>query len=395
LLIPAACVPIGDIRDRVIRRKIFVASQPAVDRLEVDHPAFIRSGGLLYVLLIICYYARKVGAGKDGGHRERVMTRCGTHSLPTQAKAECWNDIFAALHAPMEARPVSPDHFGPEGSVLALGACRMGAVSSLPGRVHMSAGGPARARHPRYFLHLQLEGRLAVAQDGRECLLDPGDMVICDSTAPYTLDYRDPCSTLVLAIEAGELKKRIPAPAEMLGHKLSGERGLTATISIMMRSLWEQGKAGHIPAEAGVSIASTLLDLLATSCLSAGLGLRLIADSAVIVGRRLRIRRYIEANLRDPELSARSIAAAFGISPRYLHIIFAREDETVSNCVLRRRLEETAKQLIDPAWRKRTITEIAFGWGFNNATHFARVFKERTGCSPREYRARAAEPLAA
>jgi AraC family transcriptional activator of tynA and feaB len=320
------------------------------------------------------------------------MMRYGTHGLPARAKVAYWNDVFAAFHTPIETTPVSPDHFDAEVSMMALGGCRMGVVSSLPARVQMSAAGAARARH---FLHLQLKGRLAVAQDGRDCLLSPGDMVICDSTAPYVLDYREPCSTLVLAIEAGELKKRIPAPAEMLGLKLSGERGLTATTSIMIRSLWEQGKAGLIPPEAGASIASTVLDLLATACLSAGVGLTLIADSAVTVGRRLHIRRYIEAHLRDPELSARSIAAAFGISPRYLHIIFAGEDETVSNYVLRRRLEETAKQLIDPAWRKRTITELAFGWGFNNATHFARVFKERTGCSPREYRARATEPLAA
>jgi AraC-like DNA-binding protein len=323
------------------------------------------------------------------------MMRYETHSLPPRAKVGYWNDVFAAFHMPIETKPVSPDHFDAEVNVLSLGGCRMGAVSSLPARVQMSAGHSARSRHPRYFLHLQMEGRLAVAQDGRECLLGPGDMVICDSTAPYVLDYCDPCHTMVLAIEAGDFKKRIPAPAEMLGVKLSGDRGLTATSSIMMRSLWQQGKAGLIPADAAAAVAGNVLDLFATSCVSAGVGVGLIADSAVTVGRRLHIRRYIEANLRDPELSARSIAAAFGISPRYLHIIFAGEDETVSNYVLRRRIEETAKQLVDPAWRKRTITEVAFGWGFNNATHFARVFKDRMGCSPREHRARAAEPLAA
>jgi AraC-like DNA-binding protein len=237
-------------------------------------------------------------------------------------------------------------------------------------------------------------GQVAVRQDGRECLAEPGDMVLVDSTAPYTLDHSDPCNLLVLAIEAGELKKRIPAPAEMIGMKLAGDRGLTATASVTMRSLWEQAKAGLIPDEAGECVCNNLLDLFATCCVAAGVGVGLIADSAVTVGRRLHIRRYIEANLRDPELSARSIAAAFGISPRYLHIIFSGEDETVSNYVLRRRLEETAKQLIDPAWRRRTITELAFGWGFNNATHFARVFKEKMGCSPREYRARVAAPLA-
>ena len=40
------------------------------------------------------------------------------------------------------------------------------------------------------------------------------------------------------------------------------------------------------------------------------------------------------------------------------------------------------------------LPELAFGWGFNNATHFARVFKERFGCSPRDYRAQTKVQLA-
>ena len=64
----------------------------------------------------------------------------------------------------------------------------------------------------------------------------------------------------------------------------------------------------------------------------------------------------------------------------------AQENETVSSYILRRRLEECGRQLSDVLWRRRTITEIAFGWGFNNATHFARVFRNHYGTSPRDYR---------
>ena len=34
----------------------------------------------------------------------------------------------------------------------------------------------------------------------------------------------------------------------------------------------------------------------------------------------------------------------------------------------------------------RTISEIAFGWGFNDAAHFSRAFRARFGCSPRDVR---------
>ncbi len=67
-------------------------------------------------------------------------------------------------------------------------------------------------------------------------------------------------------------------------------------------------------------------------------------------------------------------------------MIFAAHDDSVSAYLLRRRLEETARQIRDPKWRGHTITELAFGWGFNSAAHFARSFRERYGTAPRDYR---------
>jgi hypothetical protein len=74
------------------------------------------------------------------------------------------------------------------------------------------------------------------------------------------------------------------------------------------------------------------------------------------------------------------------MSPRYLRAIFATSNETVSAYILRRRLEECARELADPRARAGSITEIAFGWGFNSAPHFTRSFRERYGMSPRQYR---------
>lgn len=36
-----------------------------------------------------------------------------------------------------------------------------------------------------------------------------------------------------------------------------------------------------------------------------------------------------------------------------------------------------------------SITDIAFGWGFNSASHFARSFRDAFGMTPRDYRQRA------
>jgi AraC family transcriptional regulator, positive regulator of tynA and feaB len=90
--------------------------------------------------------------------------------------------------------------------------------------------------------------------------------------------------------------------------------------------------------------------------------------------------------LHDPQLTPARVAGAMHMSPRYLHHLFEEEGETVSRYILRRRLEECARAMRDAAQLGRTVTEIAFQHGFNDASHFGRVFRERFGMSPRDYR---------
>jgi AraC family transcriptional regulator, positive regulator of tynA and feaB len=82
------------------------------------------------------------------------------------------------------------------------------------------------------------------------------------------------------------------------------------------------------------------------------------------------------------------VAAQLRVSSRYLRMIFAASRESVSSYILRRRLEECARQLADPRWRAHSISDIAFRWGFNSAPHFSRSFRDLYGTSPREYRLR-------
>ena len=49
-------------------------------------------------------------------------------------------------------------------------------------------------------------------------------------------------------------------------------------------------------------------------------------------------------------------------------------------------LTDLRADLKNPAQAQRTITDIAFSWGFNNGAHFSRVFREHTGLSPSDFR---------
>jgi AraC-like DNA-binding protein len=99
-----------------------------------------------------------------------------------------------------------------------------------------------------------------------------------------------------------------------------------------------------------------------------------------------RIQAYIEANLGDPALSPSGIAAHHNISRRYLYRLLEGTGESVRDFMRRRRLERCRAALADPWQNIRGVSEIAFAWGFNDASHFSHVFSKAYGTSPREYR---------
>ncbi|MDP2220965.1 MAG: helix-turn-helix transcriptional regulator, partial [Hydrogenophaga sp.] len=80
------------------------------------------------------------------------------------------------------------------------------------------------------------------------------------------------------------------------------------------------------------------------------------------------------------------IAQSLNCSKRHLHNAFSAEDDTPAHYILRRRLLACMRDLQDPAFTQRTITDIAFSWGFNNGAHFSRVFREHAGLSPSDFR---------
>ena len=98
---------------------------------------------------------------------------------------------------------------------------------------------------------------------------------------------------------------------------------------------------------------------------------------------RDRIREHIGQHLRDPSLTLDHIAQALNCSKRHLHNAFSAEDDTLAHYIQRQRVQALhAGTLPTPSRSQRTITEIAFSWGFNNGAHFSRVFRSTRGSRP-------------
>jgi len=97
---------------------------------------------------------------------------------------------------------------------------------------------------------------------------------------------------------------------------------------------------------------------------------------------------YVMQNVRDPGLNIQQIAGALRCSKRYLHMVFANKGTTIGDLIWKARLEGSRSDLQNSALAGRSITDIAFSWGFNNYTHFSRKFKDEFDMSPRSVRAK-------
>jgi AraC-like DNA-binding protein len=102
-------------------------------------------------------------------------------------------------------------------------------------------------------------------------------------------------------------------------------------------------------------------------------------------------KRYIGLHLADPELTPEKAAGALKVSVRQLHLLFEPSGTTFGQYVLRRRLEECRAALMNPI-SSRSVTDVAFAWGFNNLWTFNRNFRRAFGVAPGEMRRDAPAP---
>jgi AraC-like DNA-binding protein len=306
-----------------------------------------------------------------------------TDGLEQSRKLDYWNEIVGDTFAPGLLDPVDAATFSGSLTRTQVGGLRMIEVRSAPNVVRHTQPRSSDGRDELFFLKLQLEGTTINRQDGRDAKLLPDDFTICTTARPYEITFPVPSRRLVIGIPDGLMRRHLACPDNIVAVRMSGARGMTGLLSNFIKSFWACRKDAVDPAVA-LRMSYTLLDLIAAAYSVTPHARH--EQSSLVAAHRVRIISYIEAHLRDPDLSPTSVALACKITARYLHHLFTAESETVTQFIQRRRLEECARALIAAPLRGRQVTEIAFDYGFNSLTHFGRVFRNQYGLTPSEYR---------
>jgi len=236
------------------------------------------------------------------------------------------------------------------------------------------------------LVSVQLRGNCVVKQDGREAVLQPGDMALYDASRPYDLIFPSGDHRQAVLQAAPADSSVTTSLLRRTAVRIPGRNGIGPAVGALLTAIPDSiHDAEVVHAE---RLAQSALDLLSLSFSS---GTR--PDRAAELLDRARA--YIEAHADDPGLNPGRIARGLHVSLAHLHRTFRRSDATVNTLVRHVRLDRAAADLHDEKLRHWTVAAIGSRRGFNDAAHFSRLFASHFGMTPSEWRRQAAGGRAA
>ena len=316
------------------------------------------------------------------GPRPGIIQKLSTSRVLPKLRLQYWNDVACSTFT-QQTVDVAGEQFNAAMFRTNVGDMRMALAISTGSRITRSSCQVALSQQAFFLVHLQLAGISMNRQDGREIELKVGDFALVDSTRPYQIAFEQSTSILVLRIPQASMRRVIASPEAVTLLPMSARAPANRLASRFIHDIWTALLDGMEPNPAD-RLCRPVLDVLANAY--AAVPAALAEGSSMAGALRVQIRSFIEDHLGDQDLGLGSIAGAFGISARYVHILFKNDTETVSEYIQRRRLDEAARSLADPLRSRVSIAEVAATHGFKSQAHFSRLFRERHGMTPREFR---------
>ncbi|WP_315780371.1 MULTISPECIES: helix-turn-helix domain-containing protein [unclassified Bradyrhizobium] len=306
-----------------------------------------------------------------------------TDGSPGHRRLALWQDIVCDVYVGLDCTSDLGSAFRGAVTHTTLGRAVCSEVASDQQRVRRTTQRIARADADYVLIALGREGTGGVTQDGRDTVIRPGEFAIYDTTRPYELQFDAAFRQTVFKLPREMLQRRIGATEAVTAITFGSDSPLQPLAYDFIIKLCE--RADHIGVEHAEHLADQAADLLAMT-LTERLSSQPLPSSSHRAALLYRIKAHIRTRLSDSELSLQAIAREVGLSARYVSDLFSDEQLSFQRFVLAERLKHCRRDIGSPALGHRQIGEIAFSWGFNDLSHFGRVFREQFGVSPREWR---------
>jgi AraC-like DNA-binding protein len=304
--------------------------------------------------------------------------------MPANKRFSYFRDVVESFYVPVGLECEHPERFNARVSGHEVGAVSVGTCFLAEQRVSRKSGHIARSEDDRIKLILPLSGAIASRQDSNEALIRPGEFYITDPTRPYEERIVEDMTFAYLLLPRNQVVSKIDQIEKVTATAFACERPYARLASDFAHSLVSIGDAleGSEALQAA-SIAIDLFTMVLWEHMSHVRTHSTVYRSALF----RRARGFIDEHLREWDLSLAKVAAALGVSSRYLSELFAEANFHYRAYVLEQRLARCAKNLTDPRCAHLAIAEIACEGGFGDSAHFSRAFRVAYGMSPREHRA--------
>lgn len=224
-----------------------------------------------------------------------------------------------------------------------------------------------------------------ISQGGKDAVSERGPVLISCAEATCAKTGQQSMSTTV-RFERSLLLSMLPQAESLMMEQAIGPDNEALRLLDGYLSLLRVQQPTD--AELGYAAAVHICDLVALM-FGTGRDHQQVASARGLRAARFHsIKHWVMAHLLDPALSVATAAAAQGLSPRYVQILFAEAGSTFSEFVLSKRLQFVHRNLRNTQLGARPISSIAYDAGFSDLSYFNRAFKAAYGETPSDVRFR-------
>jgi AraC-like DNA-binding protein len=297
-----------------------------------------------------------------------------TSGLTPKKQIQCWTEALEDLCGRFDIDPLLASSLEARIDYTAVSRLKLCKIEVSQHRVAHTVSRARPGDHPYVKILFQTHGVSYFEQDGRQLDLMPGDCLAYDVSCPHTIVSPSLTRHEVVIVPKDFLRERGFLSARMPACKLSARAGTGRIAYDFVHAAFDE--AGKLSSSNASGVAEALIDLLLLPLREAETMFDRVGPQATY----LRAQAFIREHLRDPELCIDQISAALGCTKRYLHMLFSDRGMTVSDYIWQARLHNCRQELqTQPG---KTITDVAFSWGFSSSSHFSRVFRKYFGVVP-------------
>lgn len=297
-----------------------------------------------------------------------------TSGLAPKKQIQCWSDALTDLCGQFDVDPLEASSLEGRINYTTVSQLKLCQIEASQHRIAHTVSRTRLSEHPFVKILFQTHGISYFEQDGRRIEVIPGDCLAYDVSCPHTIVSPALTRHEVVIVPKELLRERGFRLSKMSACKLSARTGTGRIAHDFVHAAFDE--ATKLSPHNAVGVADSLIDLLLLPLREADS----MFDRGGAEAMYVRAQFFIREHLRDPELSIDQISAALGCTKRYLHMLFSDKGLTVSDYIWRARLQHCRQELETQAGK--TITDVAFSWGFSSSSHFSRVFRKYYGIAP-------------